>query len=275
VLTAQQRAQQQQVIHSLGAQPTIDIDHERQRREQYLLDYLQQTGSRALVLGISGGVDSLLAGLIAQHAVRAARAQGLQASFHALRLPYGQQKDADDAIAAVECIDPDYHHVVDIQPATDALVDQLEAAQGPLPSEQRDYIIGNVKARQRMVAQYTCAAAHAGLVLGSDHAAEALMGYFTKYGDGAADIMPLAGLTKSQVRALAHAYGAPRHLVDKVPTADLESGRPLLPDEEAFGISYDDIDAFLTGHEVSAHVFEVIMRHYRASAHKRQLPAHP
>src|SRR5690625_6905497 len=116
VLTAQQRAQQQQVIHSLGAQPTIDIDHERQRREQYLLDYLQQTGSRALVLGISGGVDSLLAGLIAQHAVQSARAQGLQASFYALRLPYGQQADADDAIAAVECIAPDYHHVVDIQP---------------------------------------------------------------------------------------------------------------------------------------------------------------
>src|SRR5690625_7717413 len=111
-----------------------------------------------------------------------------------------------------------------------------------------------------MIAQYTCAAAHAGLVLGSDQAAEALMGYFTKYGDGAADIMPLTGLTKSQVRAMARAYGAPQHLVDKVPTADLESDRPLLADEEAFGISYGDIDAFLTGQAVSPQVFEVILR---------------
>lgn len=275
MLTAQQRTQQLQIIQALGVRPTIDVDDERRRREQFLIDYVQMTGCQALVLGISGGVDSLVAGLIAQHAVKAAREQGLQVWFHALRLPYGQQKDADDAKAAVACIAPDYHHEVNIQPATDALVAALEAAQGALPAEQRDYIIGNVKARQRMVAQYTCAAAHRGLVLGSDHAAEALMGYFTKYGDGAADIMPLAGLTKAQVRSLAQAYGAPKHLVNKVPTADLESDRPLLPDEEAFGISYADIDAFLTGQQVSEHIFEVIMRHYRASEHKRQLPARP
>lgn len=275
VLTAQQRAQQLEVIQALGVQPHIDIDVERQRREQFIVDYVRATGSRALVLGISGGVDSLLVGLIAQHAVHSARAQGIQVWFHAMRLPYGTQHDAQDALAAVACIAPDYHHEVNIQPATDALVAALEAAQGPLPAAQREYIIGNVKARQRMIVQYTCAAAHQGLVLGSDHAAEAVMGYFTKYGDGAADLMPLAGLTKTQVRALAQAYGAPEHLVNKVPTADLESDRPLLPDEEAFGISYADIDAFLTGQAVSASVFEIIMQHYRGSAHKRQLPAHP
>src|SRR5690625_3881671 len=101
VLSAQQRAQQQEIIHALGVQPTIDIDDERQRREQFLVDYLRHTGGRALVLGISGGVDSLLAGLIAQHAVQSARAQGLQASFYALRLLYGQPAAADSAIASV------------------------------------------------------------------------------------------------------------------------------------------------------------------------------
>lgn len=274
MLTAQQRALQQEVIHELGVQAEIDVLAERKRRVQFLVDYLQQSNSRALVLGISGGVDSLVAGFLAQQAVETLRAQGGQAQFYAMRLPYGVQQDEQDALDALRCIQPDHHEVVDIQPATDALVAQLEDKQG-LPEAERDYIIGNIKARQRMVAQYARAAAVSGLVVGSDQAPEALMGYFTKYGDGAADVMPLAGLTKAQVRAIAQSYAAPDNLVHKVPTADLESGRPLLPDEVAFGISYDQIDAFLCNQAVSPQVFEVIMRHYRAGAHKRQLPARP
>lgn len=275
MLTTQQRAQQQAVIQALGVQPQIDPQQECDRREQYLCDYLQKSGGRALVLGISGGVDSLVAGLMAQRAVARLRAAGGQAQFIALRLPYGRQHDEDDARQALAFIQPDRSLTVDIKPATDAVVTQLTQADWSFPASERDFIIGNIKARQRMLVQYACAASENGLVLGSDHAAEALMGYFTKYGDGAADIMPLSGLTKTQVRALAAAYGAPGNLINKVPTADLESGRPLLPDEQAFGVSYQDIDAFLTGHQVPAEVFAIIMRHYSASAHKRQLPAHP
>jgi NAD+ synthase len=98
------------------------------------------------------------------------------------------------------------------------------------------------------------------------------MGFFTKYGDGAADLTPLSGLTKRRVRAVGTALGAPVDITSKVPTADLETNRPGLPDEHAFGISYDDIDDFLEGLEVSGTVFETVTSWHRRTAHKRALP---
>ena len=111
----------------------------------------------------------------------------------------------------------------------------------------QDFVMGNIKARQRMIAQYAIAGAIDGLVVGTDQAAEALMGFFTKFGDGAADITPLTGLSKRRVRAMARLLGAPEDLVMKVPTADLESLAPLRPDEDAYGVTYEQIDDFLEG----------------------------
>ena len=139
----------------------------------------------------------------------------------------------------------------------------------------QDFLHGNIKARQRMIAQYAVAGAHGGLVVGTDHAAEALMGFFTKFGDGAADLTPLTGLNKRRVRALARTMGAPESLVMKVPTADLETLTPLKPDEDAFGVSYDEIDDFLEGKQVSERAYETIVRIYRGSEHKRSLPKFP
>jgi len=113
------------------------------------------------------------------------------------------------------------------------------------------------------------------LVVGTDHAAEAVMGFFTKYGDGAADLTPLAGLTKRRVRAVGAALGAPREITDKVPTADLETNRPGLPDEHAFGITYDEIDDFLEGREVTPQTYEIITDWHSRTAHKRALPIGP
>lgn len=101
------------------------------------------------------------------------------------------------------------------------------------------------------------------------------MGFFTKFGDGAADITPLAGLNKRRVRALAAAMDAPHALVYKVPTADLESLTPLKPDEDAFGVSYEQIDDFLEGKDVGQDALQIILRTYQASAHKRALPVAP
>jgi NAD+ synthase len=112
---------------------------------------------------------------------------------------------------------------------------------------QEDFVLGNIKARQRMIAQYAIAGTRVGAVIGTDHAAESLMGFFTKFGDGAADILPLSYLTKRRVRALAQALGASPRLVTKMPAADLESLTPQKPDEESYGISYEDFDDFLEG----------------------------
>jgi NAD+ synthase len=119
------------------------------------------------------------------------------------------------------------------------------------------------------------AGARRGLVIGTDHAAEALMGFFTKFGDGAADILPLSGLNKRRVRALAAHMGAPPQLVDKVPTADLENLAPLRPDEEAYGVTYDQIDDFLEGRTIDEAARTRILQVHSSTAHKRALPVAP
>jgi NAD+ synthase len=98
------------------------------------------------------------------------------------------------------------------------------------------------------------------------------MGFFTKFGDGAADILPLAGLSKRRVRALARHLGVAEALVFKVPTADLEEFSPQRPDEEVHGVTYDEIDDFLEGKEVNPAVGELIIGAYRRTMHKRSPP---
>jgi NAD+ synthase len=229
-------------------------------RTQFLSGYLLSAKMRAYVLGISGGVDSLLAGLLAQRAVRRVRDLGHEAQFIAVRMPYGVQADEADAGKAIATIDPDRTLTVRIKSATDAIFFNLQHERVDFRDHaHEDLVRGNIKARQRMVAQYAVAGAVRGLVVGTDHAAEAVMGFFTKFGDGAADILPLAGLVKRRIRAMAQTLGAPDDLVFKVPTADLESRAPLRPDEDSHGVTYDQIDDFLEGKTIPDEARTVIL----------------
>jgi NAD+ synthase len=267
---------QRAIIAELQVAPSFDAGQEIERRIAFLSDYLIKTQTHALVLGISGGVDSTTAGRLAQLAAERARRQGHRVQFIAMRLPYGAQRDEDDAQKALRFIQPDRVMTVDIKPAADAMLGALRAGQLAFgDAGQEDFILGNIKARQRMIAQYAVAGSCAGLVVGTDHAAEALMGFFTKFGDGACDLTPLTGLNKRRVRAIATALGAADELIYKVPTADLENFAPQRPDEEAYGISYDEIDDFLEGMQVADHVYGTIFRFYHASRHKRALPVYP
>ncbi len=275
-MTDDQRALQASIRAELGITDHFDVQAEIDRRVRFLSDYLLRTGCRSLVLGISGGVDSLAAGCLSQRAVEQARQQGHQAQFIAVRLPYGEQADEKDAQSGLTVIQPDQTLVVNVKPASDAMLEQLLASGLQFrDAAQQDFLMGNIKARQRMIAQYAIAGANGGLVVGTDHAAEALMGFFTKFGDGAADITPLAGLNKRRVRALASAMGGSDELVFKVPTADLESLSPLKPDEDAFGVSYEQIDDFLEGKEVAEEALLIILKTHGTSAHKRALPVAP
>lgn len=222
------------------------------------------------MLGISGGQDSTLAGWICQKAIEKMRTTtgDDEYRFIAVKLPYGEQADAQDVEDALNFMHPDQIVTVNIKPATDALVQTL-ANDGQLIS---DFNKGNIKARERMVAQYAIAGEHQGVVVGTDHAAEAVTGFYTKFGDGAADIMPLWRLTKRQGRQLLQTLNCPKHLYEKTPTADLEDLKPGYADEEALGVSYEAIDDYLEGYEVSDETAEVIESLYQKSAHKRQLP---
>lgn len=273
---AQEHALQRQIITELCVDSVFDAQQSIQQRVGFLADYLIANGLRSLVLGISGGVDSLVGGCLSQRAVEAARSRGHDATFIAMRLPYGQQHDEHEAQAGLNVIQPDKILTVNIKPAADAMLASVLDANVAFRDEvHQDFLMGNIKARQRMIAQYAVAGAYHGLVVGTDQAAEALMGFFTKFGDGAADVTPLTGLTKRRVRVLAQAMGAPDDLVFKVPTADLESLKPQKPDEEAFGVSYAEIDDFLEGKDVSRQAYDIILRTWRTSGHKRALPVTP
>ncbi|MBV6273416.1 ammonia-dependent NAD(+) synthetase [Alcaligenaceae bacterium CGII-47] len=275
-MRTEQRVVQHAIRTALGVAESFDVQAEIERRVAFLAEQLRANNLAALVLGISGGVDSLVAGCLAQRAVRALRAQGHEGSFIAMRLPYGVQLDEADAQHCLRVMQADELLTVDIQAAADVMLASVQQS-GVIfqDAAQQDFLHGNIKARQRMIAQYAVAGARRGLVIGTDHAAEALMGFFTKFGDGAADITPLAGLNKRRVRALALALGAPYELAYKTPTADLELLAPLKPDEDSFGVSYEQIDDFLEGKEVSNEIFDIIVSVYRRSAHKRALPVSP
>ncbi|QNQ90910.1 ammonia-dependent NAD(+) synthetase [Corynebacterium poyangense] len=264
---------QQKIISTLHVRPLIDPAKEVQDRCNFLVDYLRTTGARGYVLGISGGQDSTLCGRLAQMAVEQARHHNLEAEFWALRLPHGIQADEADAQRALDFIQPDHRLTINIESATSALDSAVAQALGR--TELSDFNRGNIKARQRMVAQYALAGEYGLLVLGTDHAAENLTGFFTKFGDGAADLLPLEGLNKRQGAQILKYLGAPESTWLKIPTADLEDDRPALPDEEALGVTYQDIDDYLEGRQVSPQAQGRIEQLWRNGQHKRHLPPGP
>ena len=264
------RPLQKQIIDYEKVKPQIDPEAEIKRSVNFLQDFLLQNHLQTLVLGISGGQDSTLAGRLCQLAVEQLRRKTgqQQYQFVAVRLPYGKQADESDALAALSWMKPDQVMRVDIKPAVDATVASIENNK----LEISDFNKGNIKARQRMIVQYAIAGDLKGCVVGTDHAAENVTGFYTKYGDGAADLTPLFRLNKRQGRQILAALGAPAQLYTKVPTADLEDQRPGLADEAALGVSYEDIDNYLEGQEISVQAAQQIETWYQKTAHKRRLP---
>ncbi|GMA41459.1 ammonia-dependent NAD(+) synthetase [Mobilicoccus caccae] len=263
------RARQKTIIDELGVRPEIDPAGEVERRVQFLADYLSATGARGYVLGISGGLDSTLAGRLAQTAVERLRESGGEAVFVAVRLPYNVQHDEEDAAAAVEFVAADETLTYNVAPGVDGFEEEYRRTVG-VP--MTDFTKGNTKARLRMVAQYAVAGDRGLLVIGTDHAAESVTGFFTKFGDGAADILPLSGLNKRQNRQLLQHLGASERLWAKTPTADLLDENAGRADEDELGLTYEHIDDFLEGREVPDEVAEKIEDRWWRTRHKRTTP---
>ncbi|MCM3567480.1 ammonia-dependent NAD(+) synthetase [Neobacillus mesonae] len=262
---------QAQIMKDLHISPSIDPKEEVRKRIDFLKSYVVKTKAKGYVLGISGGQDSTLAGRLAQLSVEELRKEGTDAVFIALRLPYGMQQDEDDAKKALAFIKADKEMVFNIKPAVDEV--QKEYNQETIGQPLSDYQKGNVKARMRMIAQYAAGGMEGLLVIGTDHAAEAITGFYTKYGDGGADVLPLTGLTKRQGKALLKELGAEERLYLKVPTADLLDQKPGQADETELGITYEELDDYLEGHPVSKEAAEKIEKRYVQTEHKRRMPA--
>ncbi|MRH89033.1 ammonia-dependent NAD(+) synthetase [Nocardia sp. SYP-A9097] len=266
------------IIAELGVLPNIEPKTEVRRRIDFLKDYLRSTPTQGFVLGISGGQDSTLTGRLCQLAAEELRAEGREATFVGVRLPYGKQSDEQDAQIALRFIKPDRSVTVNVKPSADAAAEEAAYGIDELlggATRLRDFVRGNIKARERMVLQYAVAGQLNLLVVGTDHAAEAVTGFFTKFGDGGVDITPLTGLTKRQGAALLQELGAPPSVWQKVPTADLEDDRPSLPDEEALGLKYSQIDDYLEGLDVEPEVSERVESIFQNTRHKRAVPVTP
>jgi NAD+ synthase len=266
-------ALQARIIAELGVRPQIDPAQEVRRRTDFLKAYLRQSPARGFVLGISGGQDSSLTGKLCALAVQELAGEGGDPyTFVAVRLPYHVQADEADAQLALEFIGAPETLTLNIGPATDAAARSVQEALGAPIS---DFVRGNLKARQRMALQYALAGQRNLLVVGTDHAAEAVTGFYTKYGDGGVDLTPLVGLSKRQGRALLEYLHAPERLYLKTPTADLEDHRPGLSDEVALGVTYSQIDDYLEGKAVPLDASAIIERWFTATRHKRVMPVSP
>ncbi|KEA52815.1 NAD synthetase [Mangrovibacter sp. MFB070] len=262
---------QQEIIQALGVQPQIDPQQEVRRSVDFLKAYLlRYPFLKSLVLGLSGGQDSTLTGTLCQMAIRELREETGDNSYQfiAVRLPYGVQADEQDCQDAINFIQPDRVLTVNIKAAVLASEQTLKDAGITLS----DFVRGNEKARERMKAQYSIAGMTHGVVVGTDHAAEAVTGFFTKYGDGGTDINPIFRLNKRQGKQLLKLLGCPEHLYIKAPTADLEDDRPSLPDEAALGVTYAQIDDYLEGKTLDSAVSQIIEGWYIKTEHKRRPP---
>jgi len=264
-------SKQATIIAELQARPEIEPKEQIRNRIEFLKAYLLKSGAKGYVLGISGGQDSTLAGKLAQMAINELNAEqpDERFAFYAVRLPYGEQLDESDAQDAIRFIAPTRSLTVNIKEAVDASASAFQTATG---EQLSPFNKGNTKARERMKVQYDIAAHFRCLVIGTDHSAEAITGFYTKFGDGACDIAPLFGLNKRQGKSLLEELNAPEHLYQKIPTADLEDDKPGLPDEVALGITYTDLDDYLEGKTVPQAVQEKIEAGYHKTMHKRQMP---
>ena len=223
--------------------------------EKFLEDYLNSSKMDTYVLGLSGGVDSSLCGALAKNAVG-------KDKLMCIMMPIASNPaDLNDALHLAKTLDLNYI-VVD---ATKTYETYLEDLKNSGISLKRD-TISNLKARIRMSILYAYAQEHRGLVIGTDNKDEKFTGYFTKHGDGAADIFPVAHLLKEEVVQASKILGVPTHLAERVPTAGLFEGQT---DETEMGVTYKDLDNYLKGNKVPEEVEKRILYLHKISAHKR------
>lgn len=260
---------QSEIIERLGVKPEIDPKAEIRRRVDFLKEYVKKSGTTGLLIAISGGIDSAVATGLCKLATDELSAEsGKEYMTLGVFQPYNEQSDISDSYAVAEAFQLKHRVETNIGEAVDEIAIEVEHGFKSLgmPRHISRGGKGNVKARTRMVVQYALAFDLNLLVVGTDHASEAITGFYTKWGDGAVDITPLSTLNKRQVRLLAAELGVPQSVLDKAPTAGLWEGQT---DEGELGILYDENSAYLEGKEIGAEAKEKLEKQYLKTEHKR------
>ena len=231
----------------------MELKHYLLEIEEFLKKYLEESHCKAYVLGLSGGVDSSLVAAIARKAV------GKENLFcYALDID-SNPKDVEDAKKVAEELDLNLE-IINLSKTYHSYIEELDGENFIRLTKS------NLKVRMRMVALFAFAQEHSGLVLGTDNMDERYVGYFTKYGDGATDVLPIVYLTKKEVREAAKLYGLSSLLANRTPSAGLFEGQT---DETEMGVKYEDLDNYLLGGKVEKTIEERIEYLHKISEHKR------
>lgn len=229
---------------------------------KWFQEEVQAAGCRGLVFGLSGGVDSSSVAVLVRRAFRD--------DHVAVIMPIrSDPRDRDDALLVVEQFQLK-HREVDLDPCFTALVRSVGAE---TDREGRDSLtVGNIKPRLRMITLYYFAGHHGYLVAGTGNRTELALGYFTKYGDGGVDLLPLGHLVKHEVRELAEHLGVPKSIIEKPPSAGLWRGQT---DESELGFSYEELDRYLVEGEGSDELAKRVEELRQQNAHKLRIPKLP
>jgi len=260
---------QQEIIAKLGVKPTIDPEQEIRRRIDFLKEYVQKAGAAGLLIAISGGIDSAVAAGLCKRATDELSSEtGREYMTLGVFQPYGEQADIAHSYEVAEAFALEHRVETNIQESVDEIALEVEHGLKSIGFSRHlnRGVKGNIMARTRMVTQYALAGELNLLVVGTDHASEAITGFYTKWGDGAVDITPLSTLNKFQVRQIAAALGVPESVQQKAPTAGLWEGQT---DESELGIKYDDNSAYLEGREIDSEVRDKLEKQYLKTEHKR------
>ena len=233
-----------------------DYGKETENRVEFIRNILAESGCRGIVFGNSGGKDSALVGILCKRACENTLGVLLPC---ATTVNYGSDTDDANRLADQYGIES---RTVDLTAARNAEVAALELSGTAL----NDSAVSNIAPRLRMTTLYAIAAAEGRLVAGTGNRSEIYMGYYTKWGDGAADFNPIADLTATEVFEFLDYLGAPETIRRKAPSAGLFEGQT---DEAEMGVSYAAIDRYISGREVTPEEKAIIDRYHRISEHKR------
>jgi len=234
---------------------------------KWLQDEVKNANAKGLILGLSGGIDSAVVGYLIKRAFP-------EQSLGIIMPCHSSEEDVRHAeLVAKEANLA--HLTVDLSETHRLLLQTINsqlAQEKLLNNDQEQLADANLRARLRMNTLYTLATNFQYLVVGTDNKAEYYTGYFTKYGDGGVDINPIVHYTKGEIRQMASTLGVPNVIINKKPSAGLWDGQT---DEEEMGISYDVIDQYLKGGQVSNQDRLLIESMHKRTEHKRQLPKTP
>ena len=229
---------------------------EFENRVAFIKSVLCESGLKGIVYGNSGGKDSALVGILCKAACE---------NTVGIILPCTSRRNYDEDSADAKEVAARYNietRTVDLTPVKEA---ELKALDGVTTLNAA--ALSNIAPRLRMLTLYAVAAAENRLVAGTGNRSEAYVGYFTKWGDGAHDFNPIADLTVTEIYEFLRYLDAPKCVIEKAPSAALFDGQT---DETEMGVTYAELDAYLSGGDIPAKQKQTIERMHRISQHKRK-----